>query len=396
LSETFDNDSLTEAYVIEEVDPICSELSINQLNFTAINYDMKFNMINPDGIYAYLQTNQTITAKVKVSLEDGSYESIPLGVFYLSEWENPSALTTSIEAVDLVGMLDTSTYYNSSFWVNETLEDVITAILSDAGDYTCEISNELADEVVNGYVPVCSHREALQYVLVACRATAKVNRFGVLVVFRPDFDTTIKDVDFDTMIGEASISQKELVNSVEVTEYTYTLGTTSETISEEDYSFTGTAEKIIEFNDAVDADSLTFTIESGATIDSKVVSATSAQLTITATEDFTLTITGYTYSSSTTTVQVTLDSVSSYDTLNTATISDNPLICNNGEEVADHVLDYYTHRIEQSFYWSCDPAVEAGDCVSVETIFGTTYPATIESQEITFSPCLKSSVEGVG
>ena len=67
-----------------------------------------------------------------------------------------------------------------------------------------------------------------------------------------------------------------------------------------------------------------------------------------------------------------------------------------GSIVAQSLLDYYQKRIKQTFKYFDNPAIQAKDCVSVETIFGDSQIAVVEKHNITFAPNLVATVEVTG
>jgi len=54
----FTGRDLVNANILEEVDPMSSELRINTLNFTLYSEDAEFSILNPSGLYSLLQQRQ--------------------------------------------------------------------------------------------------------------------------------------------------------------------------------------------------------------------------------------------------------------------------------------------------------------------------------------------------
>jgi hypothetical protein len=400
IDEVFINDEIIEAKTTEEVDPLASTLSINTLTFTVLNTDQKFNMLNPSGIYAYLQNKQPIRAKSGLMLPGGEYEYVDLGTFYLSEWSNASGITASLEAQDIIGVLDSTTYYMSQFWSKASLETVVAHILADAGisDYT--IDDSAADEVVTGYIPVKSHREALQDVALACSCVVRINRIdGTILFTKLDRTTTVTEIDYNLIIGEPTITQKDLITSVKATQYTYSEGVAGTTVYEDTFEVDGTETYAIEFTTyPVDPNTVTVALTGNGDLDSYEVSAVACLLTIAnGAGEVTLTITGTPYDESTKTLEASLDTLSAGDVEQTAIVEDNNLITSiNALTIAQNTLDYFQYRIKQKFtYWD-NPATQSGDNVNIETMFANFKEGIMEKKNLTFAPNLSSSVEVVG
>ncbi|BBI32372.1 LamG domain-containing protein [Cohnella abietis] len=396
LEEAFDNNELTIASITEEIDPISSALSVNTLKFTVLNKNQRFNMLNPEGVYAFLQRRQKIIAKSGLWMPDGTYEYLPMGTYYLSDWKNATGLTATLEATDVIGLLDRTTYRSSKFWVNEPVENVLRHILDDAGQFSLIVSASAASEKVTGYIPVKSHREAISNVLTATRNTLRVGRNGIINVIKVDYDTVLDTIRNDTLIsGSPSIEQKPLVTSVEAKEYSYVLSPDTTELNNSTFSVVGTQTVFIEYGKAAANVSVTVT-GSGSIVGSPVYSAVSVKLTITGNGSVTVKVTGRAYTEAARTVITQLAVIPAGEVPQTATISDNKLITGNGSLVATHVLNYLQRRISQKFgYWS-NPAIQAGDCVSVETMFGSNRSGVVERQEITFAPKLIATLEVTG
>ena len=82
----------------------------------------------------------------------------------------------------------------------------------------------------------------------------------------------------------------------------------------------------------------------------------------------------------------------------TATLGDNKLIVGNtkASQITAFILSYYSLRIKQTFDCFNNPAIQAGDCVNVQTMFGGNKKGVVEHQTITFAPNLKAEFEVTG
>jgi hypothetical protein len=101
----FGPDEVIEAGILEEINPISAELSINTLNFRLYSPDGDFNILNPQGIYTLLQQRQPLVVTERIN---GA--SKPMGTFFLDEWENPTEHTFAMTAMDAIGIMDGTTY----------------------------------------------------------------------------------------------------------------------------------------------------------------------------------------------------------------------------------------------------------------------------------------------
>lgn len=396
LEESFDSNDITQAKIVEQISPISNALPYNTLSFTVINKDQKFNMLNPEGIYAYLQGRQKIKAFSGLLLPDGTYEEVPMGEFYLSSWKNSTGLTASLDATDIIGVLDKMKYISSPFWVNEPIENVLNHILTDSGiRVKLTVMPSVESEVINGYIPVKSHREAILDVLVASRAYLRKGRDGSLVVDRIKYNQAVDEINYDLIIGTPTIEQRQLITSVEATEFSYELSSDKVEIYSTSIIVVGEQEVLIEFG--VAALELEAIVTNGTIVGEPIFSATTAKITIQASGEVTILILGKQYIESSRKVVASVGTLFAGEVPQSASVAENKLIVNNGYDVALHTLNYYyKKRIKQTIEFWDNPSLEAGDCVDVETLFTTYSSGIVERHDITFAPRLRGRIEVIG
>lgn len=402
VGQLFTNDELVSAKIVEEVDPVSTTLSINTLDITVMNEEQQFNMINPNGVYAYLQERQVFTAEAGLELADKTVEWVPLGTYYLSDWKNSTGLTATLKATNVIGLLDKTTYYNSKFWTNASITSVVQDILDDAAAlnstaaFPFVVDPVVQGEVITGYIPIKSHREALQDVLIAARANLIVDRNGVIRVTRADYSTPLAAVDFDVITSETpAIEQKAFITSVSAKAYTYQLGERSQ-IEELTMTYTGTTVVKIPYQGA--SKNVLANITGVGTITGASYSVTQATITVNGAGEFTITLMGEPYIEMSVDVTTSLSPIPAGQVPQTAILGDNKLI--TGRELASsitaYLLAYFGRRIKQSFSCLNNPAMQAGDCVRVETMFGGYQSGVVEHQAITFAPGLSAEIEVTG
>lgn len=86
----FSGHEIVEAHVLEECDPLSSEISINTLNVSLYNKEGRFSILNPEGYFDVLQHKQKFTVWEDVKQDARSTGSVSycMGTFYLSDWSN--------------------------------------------------------------------------------------------------------------------------------------------------------------------------------------------------------------------------------------------------------------------------------------------------------------------
>ena len=149
----FTGENLTSANLVEELNVLSDELSVNTLDFTIYSQDDNFNILNPKGMYSALQERQQIRA-FKIAND----VKINMGAFYLDTWKNEKYKTMNFSAIDVIGLLDKTDFMGGMY--NSTFELVVGEILTSAGltssDY--EIQEELKSVPIIGNIPVCKQR----------------------------------------------------------------------------------------------------------------------------------------------------------------------------------------------------------------------------------------------
>mgnify|MGYP001013365753 FL=1 len=204
----FSGRDLINANILEEIDPISSELRINTLNFTLYSEDAEFSsaIAARDSmlLYEYL---------------DGVKKK--MGTYYLDEWENEDEYNINMSTIDLVGVLD-GTNFAGGTYSNVTAGFIINEIMMSANaEY--EFDEGLGSKMLSGLIPVCTHREALQQVafaiggIVDCSRTHKIKIYPMPTVLSGHIG---KDRKFE---GH-KLKLKPLVTGVEVTAHNYVNG----------------------------------------------------------------------------------------------------------------------------------------------------------------------------
>ena len=172
----FGPDEIIEANVLEEINPISAELTINTLNFRLHSPDAEFNILNPQGIYTLLQQRQPLVVTERI---DGTAK--PMGTFFLDEWENDTEHTFAMTAMDAIGIMDGTTY-KGGIYNGVMAATLMAAILDDAG-FGYDIDSSYASVNVSGWLPISSHREALQQVAFAVGAVVDTSRSDIIRVY---------------------------------------------------------------------------------------------------------------------------------------------------------------------------------------------------------------------
>ncbi|UWG96776.1 hypothetical protein LPY66_18145 [Dehalobacter sp. DCM] len=224
----YDGDTLIKANILEELDPVNTEVTGNEIKFTIENADKRFNLLNPTGVYPALQKLQKVFPYLGVITGGTSSEYAQMGVYYLDEWQSDEgALTATFTAHDLLYVLAQSEYAGDTY-VTETLYNIAVEILTAAGlaaDYY-EVDTALQSITTSGSLAKMNYREALQNIAIAGMAALYCNRQGKIIIKQLGSLSLTETIDFDNMYSSPKISLDKLVNTIKITSgestYTYT------------------------------------------------------------------------------------------------------------------------------------------------------------------------------
>lgn len=212
----FSGRDLVSANVLEEIDPISSELRINTLNFTLYSEDAEFSILNPQGIFSRLQQRQPLKVFEYI---DGVKKG--MGTYYLDEWENEDEYNINMTGIDLVGVID-GTNFAGGMYSNATASTIIQEIMTSANaEY--ELDSSLAGKILSGMIPVCTHREALQQVAFAIGGIVDCSRNHKIKIY-PLPIAVIGHIGKDRKFIGHKLKLKPLVTGVEVTAHNYING----------------------------------------------------------------------------------------------------------------------------------------------------------------------------
>lgn len=217
IIQTFDGGNTTNLKLLYEISPTMESLPSNELSITIENIDRKYNMINPKGIYKFLQEGQGLSAEIGVG-EKNSIERVNMGKFYFtSSTAEDASMTAQIVAHDKVYDLDGSICRigQDGTW---TVSQAVDAVLLDSGlDIIVTIPTIIGDRLISRCIPQdTSHRQALRMIAQAGMSVCYFNRGGGLV-FADLTEGTIADtLDNSNLHAPAKISVSERINAVEI------------------------------------------------------------------------------------------------------------------------------------------------------------------------------------
>jgi len=176
----YENDKLIKLNIIEEMNIISDKIPSNEIRFTIDNSNKEFNILNPEGFYRFLKERQEVKASIGVEVSENEFEFVPMGKFYLTDWQSDEgALTTTFIARDIFELLENKEYTS----INDTnLYDLAEDILIKANVENYFIDEELKNIPTNGFIKPLNTRKALQYLGIAGKAAIYQDRHGILQI----------------------------------------------------------------------------------------------------------------------------------------------------------------------------------------------------------------------
>lgn len=207
-------DNTTSVSVKQSVSPWAESLPSAEVTATIDNSAQLYNMINPAGLYEYLQDGQYMEYFAVI---DG--DRIDMGRQYFTDASSEDGgLTAKITFNDWLYVLDDIEYNDgeSGTW---TLSEAVSAILAVADvKTTATFDDELGNTVIRKCVPQrTSCREALRLCAQAAMCTCRIDRQNHLRFSRPDIGTAMDEWTRDVQRSDAQIVVGQLYNVVQLT-----------------------------------------------------------------------------------------------------------------------------------------------------------------------------------
>lgn len=160
----FQNSELVRTSFSSSIDFLSLSLTQKKFVFTIDNRSQKYNPLNPQGLYSYLEAQQPLDTEYGYELDDGTIEWV-LGDSTVSE-TTPTASDTeaTFSGVDsltnLTGMFYRGKYRSEGI----SLYDLAVEVLTDAGVEHYVVDDHLKSVYTKAALPVATHRECLQII----------------------------------------------------------------------------------------------------------------------------------------------------------------------------------------------------------------------------------------
>lgn len=371
-NRVFTPSEITSANILEEIDPLSNEISINTLEFSIFSRDEAFNMLNPKGIYKLLQSRQMFRV---YEMNDGI--EMDMGTFYLDEWKNETEAISNMKAIDLIGLLDKTTYYGGIFY-DEQIDIILIRILETANmdEHTITFDDDNLRKIhLSGYIPICTHREAIQQVLFSAGLVADCSRSKKIKIYKLK-DSNVKNIPYDRKKQDSeTVELNDIVTGVQVTSHQYLYNTNNQVYSEKKELYNAdleVGEHFIKFSEPVYG----ITVEGATLLD---FSCAYARVNVTTKGN--VKIEGYEYYHVTKVYESKIE-VKDNDKENILQVTDATLISdNNAQEVADRILNYYQNTYKMNVDFKIEDE-SISDTTIVDTLYNQKLKGNIKKMDI--------------
>lgn len=214
IEYVYNSKNTTSVTVRQSVSPWAETLPSVEIDATIDNSDQLYNMVNPAGLYAYLQDGQFMEYAVTI---DG--ESVFMGRGYFTSAESEDGgLTASITFNDRFMAFD-DIYINSGATGSWTLADAVASILSATGtEMEAVFDGSLFSVIVGKAIPQnTTAREALRLCAQAAMCTCFIDRQNKIHFVRPVIGTASDVLTRDVQRQEAQVKVGQSYNAVKLT-----------------------------------------------------------------------------------------------------------------------------------------------------------------------------------
>ena len=212
----FYGNELRNVKLIQEIDPISTQISINTADFTLDSKsDMEYSFQAKQPLSIYFNGELKATTFVKKSTRKAKHL-----------W--------SIQSEDYIGLMDSLPFYGG-IYENKSVVDLLNDIFQwQEETQTTKIPYELdevfEDATVTGYIPFTTRRDALMQVAFAIQAVVDTSNSDVVKVFALEKDVK-QTVPLNRIMQGQNFADDETVTAVEVAVHKYVPKTDTSTNS---------------------------------------------------------------------------------------------------------------------------------------------------------------------
>lgn len=202
----FYGDELRNVKLIQEIDPISTQISINTADFTLdskSNKEYSFQAKQP--LSVYFNGELRATTFVKSAKRKSKYL-----------WQ--------IKSEDYISIMNDAQFYGG-IYSNKSAVELLEEIF-DTAKVPFEISEDFSNSYVTGYIPFTTCRDALMQVAFAIQAVVDTSDSNVVKVFLLQ-ETETQTIPLKRILQGQNLVDEETVTGVEVAAHSYSISSES-------------------------------------------------------------------------------------------------------------------------------------------------------------------------
>lgn len=333
LVRIFEDNELTNIQITEQISETAEELPMNTLDFKII---------------AQSELSYLFQSKQPMQLYRNN---LLIGNFFIDKVTQQAFNTFKLNMFDYIGILDAERTMGG-IYNNIPLATLVTEIL---GTIPYELDASFSNIMLNGYIPICTKREALQQIAFSIGAIIDTSRSN-LIMIKPYSSIVLSVLGTDKVFKGIETEISSLVTKVEIIEHNYSA--VSESVNIYEGILNDTIK--IEFNEPIHSLSITNGTIGESGVNYAIISGTGN----------TVVLTGQKYSDNTKiitrenmlTTASTIEKVKKYENTTLVTSS-------NSSDVADRIsaICFLNKKIKSKIILNNELV---GDKVTIATEYG--------------------------
>lgn len=195
----FYGDELRSVTLIQEIDPISSQISINTADFTLDSDSIEYNFQQKQPLSVYFNGTLRATTFVKSSKRKARFL-----------WE--------VQSEDYIGIMS-ETPFGGGLYTDKNVVELMEEIF-DIAKVPYNISEDFDNLTVTGYIPYTNCREALMQVAFAIMAVVDTSNSNKVEVYQLD-TTPTQTIPLDRIMQGQNFEEGNRVTAVEVVAHAY-------------------------------------------------------------------------------------------------------------------------------------------------------------------------------
>ena len=213
ITQYYNRDTLGNVQLVYGAALDASALPTRELVFTFDNADKAYNLLNPDGVYQYLQDGQIITAQMVIG-----GEAVDMGDFvFTSADASKSAILPTITAHDRIYALDEMTF-DAGRDEEVTLREAIAEVLSGEDIPVWFADGVAARKVHMSVKPATKRRETVRLLAQAARCVPYIDRDSILRFDEPELKSMPDgEITNDQLYDYSGVGIKDVIHGVRLT-----------------------------------------------------------------------------------------------------------------------------------------------------------------------------------